>query len=246
MGKGNADKKEVKAWVKTEGVEGADSGATVCVEWSNGEGKYLGGYYPPGKKGDTPEWTEVGGISVRVPQEAARCSVTCYVRKGMTGTAWWDDVSVRRVHERPMRSVLVQPSYRGWILDEGPEHADLRVSFVFDDLEAGPESVRLAARLTAVYRSRDADPFERLSAGRLPVDGLSLEGAAVGVFPVHDDRAAFPDRPSGVCLGMNGRNHRKACRPPPVEAVFVTMDVSESQVLQSLGGLGSKVAVLAS
>ncbi len=140
---------EVKAWVKTEGVEGADSGATVCVEWSDGEGKYLGGHYPPGKKGDTPEWTQVRGISPRIPEEAASCSVTCYVRKGMTGTAWWDDVSVRRVHERPMLSVLVQPSYRGWILDEGPEHADLRVSFVFDDLDAGPESVRLAARLTA-------------------------------------------------------------------------------------------------
>ncbi len=140
---------EVKAWVKTEGVEGADSGATVCVEWSDGEGKYLGGHYPPGKKGDTPEWTEVGGISTRIPEEAASCSVTCYVRKGMTGAAWWDDVSVRRVHERPMRSVLVQPSYRGWILDEGPDHADLRVSFVFDDLDGGPETVSVAVRLTA-------------------------------------------------------------------------------------------------
>ncbi len=139
---------EVKAWVKTEGVEGADSGATVCLEWSDAEGKYLGGSYPPGKKGDTPEWTEVGGISRRIPEEATSCSVTCYVRKGMTGTAWWDDVSVRRVRERPMHSVLVHPSYRGWVLDDGPHEAEVRLSFLFDDLDGGPESVRVAARLT--------------------------------------------------------------------------------------------------
>jgi len=139
---------EVKAWVKTEGVEGADSGATVCVEWSGPEGKYLGGSYPGGKKGDTTEWTEVGGTTHRVPKEAASCSVTCYVRKGMSGTAWWDDVSVRRMWERPMHSVLLRPSYRGWIRDDGPDEAEVRVNFSLADLDQGAETVRVAARLT--------------------------------------------------------------------------------------------------
>lgn len=79
---------EVSARVKTQGIQGSDSGATVCVEWSDAQGKYIGGCYPPGIKGDT-DWTLVRGISDRVPKDAARCTVSCYVRQGMTGTAWW-------------------------------------------------------------------------------------------------------------------------------------------------------------
>ncbi len=139
---------EVKAWVKTQSITGDDSGATVCIEWQDAEGKYLGGYYPRGKKGDTPEWAEIGGTSMRVPEGAASASVTCYVRKGMTGTAWWDDVSVRRVRQRPVYSLLVKPSYRGWITDSGPKHVEVRVSPVLDDVEGGAEAVRLRVWLT--------------------------------------------------------------------------------------------------
>jgi hypothetical protein len=144
----------VKAWVKTQGVEGQDTGATVCIEWQDAKGEWLGGHYPRGRKGDTAEWTEVGGVSRRTPEEAAGFSVTCYVRKGMTGRAWWDDVSVRRARQRPMRSALVRPSYRGWITDRGPDHVEVQVSFVFDDLEGGPQSARLAARLRAATAGR--------------------------------------------------------------------------------------------
>ena len=38
-------------WVKTERVAGDESGATLCVEWSNKEGKWLGGAYPSGVRG---------------------------------------------------------------------------------------------------------------------------------------------------------------------------------------------------
>jgi len=45
------------AWIKTRGVQGEDSGATVCMEWSKG-GQYLGGEYPTGFKGDH-DWEQV-------------------------------------------------------------------------------------------------------------------------------------------------------------------------------------------
>jgi hypothetical protein len=138
---------EVKAWVKTQGIKGDESGATVCIEWQDADGKYLGGYYASGKKGDTPEWAEIGGISGRVAPGAARGSVTCYVRPRMTGMAWWDDVSVRRVRQRPIYSLLVRPSYRGWILPR-TKYAELRVSPVLDDVEGGGEALRLSVRLT--------------------------------------------------------------------------------------------------
>ena len=140
---------EVKAWVRTQGIAGEDSGATVCIEWHDADGKWMGGSYFSGRKGDTAEWTEVGGISTRVPEGAAGGTVSCYVRRGMTGTAWWDDVSVRRVRQRPIHTLLVRPSYRGWI-DEDTGYAELRVSPVLDDIDGGSDTVRLRVRLTSV------------------------------------------------------------------------------------------------
>lgn len=144
---------ELRAWVRTEGVVGDDSGAAVCIEWRDSKGKYLGGYYPPGRKGDTTQWTRIGGISMRVPREAARGSVTCYVRPGMTGTAWWDDISVRRVRQPPMYGFVTSPPYRGWITDEGPTHVEACVSVIPHEIAGGPE----AALLVAWVKSADGD-----------------------------------------------------------------------------------------
>ncbi len=125
----------VQAWVRTENVQGKDTGAAVCIEYSDADGAYLGGYYPSGRKGDITEWTEVGGISGRVPEAAASVSVLCYVRKDMTGTAWWDDVSVRLVRERPLHTVLLSPNYRGCVTDEGPDTIRMRATLTLDDVD---------------------------------------------------------------------------------------------------------------
>ncbi len=140
---------EVLAWVRTQNVQGEDYGASVCVEWNDAQGNYLGGYYPSGRKGDTPEWTRVGGVTGRIPENAAEFRVICYVRKEMTGTAWFDDVSVRRVRERPLRTVLMKPNYRGWVTDEGPEDAQVRATITPDDLEVGLDALALRMRLMA-------------------------------------------------------------------------------------------------
>lgn len=105
---------EFSVWVKTEGIRGKDSGATICIEWWGKDHKYLGGSYPRGVKGDT-DWTRVRGIGGRVPPDAVSCNITVYVRKGMVGTAWFDDVELKRAFADPLDTVLVQPNYRGWL-----------------------------------------------------------------------------------------------------------------------------------
>ncbi len=142
---------EMSAWVRTEGLEGGDTGAAICVEWRHPDGTWMGGSYPAGRKGDTPEWTQVGGITGRPPDDATGFTVTCYVRRGMTGAAWWDDVSVRLVRERPLRTVLVSPSYRGWVTDDGPDAIEVRAGFVLDDVDVPAEGLALAARLLPVH-----------------------------------------------------------------------------------------------
>ncbi len=137
---------DIRAFVRTEDVVGDDTGATICVEWRDQDGAWMGGSYPSGRKGDTAEWSEVGGLTARLPAEATDPTITCYVRRGMVGRAWWDDVCVRLVPERPMHSLLVGP-YRGWITDDGPEQVQVTASFVLDDLDVPPADLRLGARL---------------------------------------------------------------------------------------------------
>lgn len=149
---------EIGAFVRTEGLEGSDTGATICVEWRKPDGTWMGGNYPSGRKGDTDEWTPVGGITGRIPEDATGFTIACYVRREMTGAAWWDDVSVRLVRERPLSTALLEPSYRGWVTADGPDAALIRASFVLDDVPTAPEDLRLVARLL------DGDGVERARA----------------------------------------------------------------------------------
>jgi hypothetical protein len=134
---------EISAWVRTRGIKGEDSGATICVEWSDEQGKYLGGAYPQGRKGDT-DWTFIKGLTSRVPENAKRFSLSCYVRQGMTGTAWWDDVSIQRARENPLSTVVMVPNYRGEITDAGPEHVKIRAELNLVDYDMQPKDVALA------------------------------------------------------------------------------------------------------
>lgn len=115
---------EISAWVKTQDLTGEESGATLCVEYSGADGKWIGGCYPRGIKGTT-DWTLVKGITERIPDEATRCTLSCYVRQDMTGTAWWDDVSITPFAEGPLSSMLLFPNYRNQVL--GPEPEPVRV-----------------------------------------------------------------------------------------------------------------------
>jgi len=156
------------AWVKTERITGARSGAGICLEWSGQDGKWLGGSYPGGAKG-TGGWRRVVGV-VRVPRAAGRVSLTCYVQKGMTGTAWFDDVELVRVADPPIKTVLISPVYRRRITAPGPAHARVRVRLDLRDHGLRPEQVTVRARVRArkgdsrfaeaVSRPRDAGPFD--------------------------------------------------------------------------------------
>lgn len=109
------------AWVKSENVEGSDHGATICIEYRDAEGKWAGGTYcRTGLKGST-DWTRLEAVSAPVPEGVAAGNIVCYLRKGMTGTAWWDDVEVRVHRADPLAIKLLAPNYRGEITDAGPE-----------------------------------------------------------------------------------------------------------------------------
>jgi len=70
------------AWIKTRGVKGEESGATLCLEWSGAKG-WIGGSYADGKKGDQ-DWFHVEGVTGPIPTNATSMNIELYLRKGMT------------------------------------------------------------------------------------------------------------------------------------------------------------------
>lgn len=106
---------EYEVWVKTEHLTGDGSGASICIEWVDAKGKWLGGAYAEGVKG-TKDWTCVKGVTQEIPAAAAKFRVHPYVRKGMLGKAWFDDVSVREYIPQPMEG-LYSTAYRNLAAD---------------------------------------------------------------------------------------------------------------------------------
>lgn len=132
------------AWVKTQGVRGDESGATLCMEWSGTNG-WLGGDYIDGKKGDS-DWSYLEGVTAPIPAAAKGIDFKLYLRKGMTGLAWFDDATVCAVWPRPMDAQLLRPNYRGWILPAETNHAVIVRAVVADRL--GPDIDRPSSLLT--------------------------------------------------------------------------------------------------
>ncbi len=171
------------AWVKTDQIAGPESGATLCLEWQDKNGKWLGGSYPEGIKG-TSDWSRVEGI-VRIPKEAGPVNLSCYVRNGMTGRAWFDDVQIERVVDPPMRTALLTPNYRGRITGQGPAEASVRVHLDLTDFDAAREDLRLAWLLQAADGTRivDRTGLAPSSEDGIPADlSISLPSLAPGRY----------------------------------------------------------------
>ena len=114
--------------------------------WSGRDGTASGRVVPtrPASKA-----REIGLASRQRPgclRTRPSCFVACYVRQGMTGTAWFDGVEVVRIADPPMQSVLLSPVYRGRVTSEGKE-ARMRVRWNLLDHDLKPHDLRVHAAL---------------------------------------------------------------------------------------------------
>ena len=150
------------AWIRTRGVKGDDTGATICMEW-NGPGGWLGGSYVDGRKGDQ-DWFYVEGVTGAIPNDASSVSVRLYLRYGMTGAAWFDDVSVTEEYPPALDAALLQPNYRGR-LDDNP-HLIVR-AWVGDHLagDVKPDDTRLVLSLLDGERTLNSREFAKPKPG---------------------------------------------------------------------------------
>lgn len=166
------------AWVKTRGVRGDESGATLCMEWSGTNG-WLGGDYIDGRKGDS-DWTYLEGTTRPIPPEARTIDFKLYLRKGMTGEAWFDDAAVSTVWPLPLDAQMLRPNYRGWLLPGETNHSILIRAIVADRFPDGID--RAGARLACDVL--DASGEARLSG--------AIEGPAPGQHDIALDAGPLP------------------------------------------------------
>lgn len=103
------------AWIRTEKLETEGLGASVCVEWHDKDGTYLGGGYTEGVKGTSGDWRHVEGVTSAIPDAAATCHVAVYVSEGAVGRAWFDDVEIVP-YRQPVVSWLASDAYRNEVV----------------------------------------------------------------------------------------------------------------------------------
>ncbi len=131
---------EYEVWVRTENLVGDESGASLCIEWDGPDGRWMGGSYLAGvKMKGTKDWTRLAGVTEPIPAGAVNCRICPYVRKGMTGKAWFDDVVVRERRPEPLKG-LYSSAYRNQAV-EGEVRFHTLIGLPSD--ECGPDlSVR--------------------------------------------------------------------------------------------------------
>jgi hypothetical protein len=147
----------ISAWVKTDRVESAETGATLCLEWHSAEG-YLGGAYPPGITG-TSDWRQIVYETGMLPDEVTGGGIVVYGRSGTSGTAWFDDVEVTELPEPLARfSFADAPGAAKQVLFEGPGATAVRIRAVLSPARGvAPESLRLSAKLQAPGYGKEVD-----------------------------------------------------------------------------------------
>lgn len=99
----------------TSDAQNKKDGARIYIQSYDEFGKIVGGRYPPSTGTGTFDWKELSG-EYTIPLNAASVSIGISFIKGVTGEAWFDEVSLK-VESSPLyQSFLVTPNYRGLVL----------------------------------------------------------------------------------------------------------------------------------
>jgi hypothetical protein len=191
------------AAIMTIGLNNSEGGggATVCVQWEDTHGKYLGGSFPAGILSGG-NWKTVGD-SFQLPTAASPTSVsiTVYVRPTSaggavpTGIAYFDNVTLIHSPQPPLKSVLLAPNYRGRVTAADPTPITVRARLDFEQAE----TVFLVADLSAKV---DGKPT-----------GLPIATKELGPFKVSGGKSEVALGEDWVDLAFDQIDARTALKP---------------------------------
>lgn len=145
---------EFQVWTRTEGLKGEETGASINMEWSGPDNRWLGGAYPDGVSKTSDGWVLVKGSTGALPETVKRVTVAPYVRRGMIGKAWFDDLRVSRYYPAAVCNISVD-CYRHTAVSG-------RVTFtaVLDLKNAGLKTNEVAG--TFIFEACDGRAIRRL------------------------------------------------------------------------------------
>jgi hypothetical protein len=156
-------------WIKIEDIAGSKVvGASVGFLYFDKNGKQIGSHARPGSKGsgNNGKWLCHKGTTRAVPAGTAKAYFGPFVHDGLTGKAWFDDVMIEPVEEKPV-DVLLSSAYRNGAKDG-------KVTFIAL-LNVLTNEMPLAT-LDAVFGYRDASGrMQKRRAGFLANDAAKLE-----------------------------------------------------------------------
>ena len=219
----------VEGWIRTEDVAGGangNGGVKLSVQWRTADGKPAVGKFSRKKTGTSAGWEKMS-FGVLVPENAVDCRFEPVFQHGVTGRAWFDDLSIRPIDRRPIgavvsdawRNVAVSGTVRltATVILPSAEQADLRGEFAVPCADGSV--VRLPAVFEGAYARASFD-VARLAPGKSEIvfrltdaRGETLDTQALGFtraaelprFAVRMDRGRLtvdgrPFFPMGVFL----------------------------------------------
>ena len=192
------------AWIRTENlVTASGGGALLAIEWSDGEGRHLGGAYSKALKG-THDWTRIEGVTTAIPDRAANMSFVPYCTSGSVGKAYFDDIEVTPYEKSPVGHML-SSFYRN---TAARGVAEFRVAL------SVPEKYALAD-LTAEFSYAEPDGSRKtVKAATFGRDAAGLS-VPLASLKMGESIVAFRLRaPDGSTLGANKLAFKRVAKMP--------------------------------
>lgn len=161
-----------------------------------------------------------------MPLTAAKVTASVYVRKGMVGKAWWDNVVMEVVPPKPVTTLLLEPAYRGRITSSWPPKIRIQIN-VADSPQVVPASYDVAVTLKAVGGT--AAPIEviHLKGADLPPNRSTVVEFNVDPrtgLPAGDYTLAVAASKDGVVQQVRTYNLTRVNDAKPAASVYVDGD----------------------
>lgn len=147
---------KASAWMKTADVKGDGSAPTVTIEYFN-KGQRIAQCYPTwdgeqyvfGGQSGTRDWHELTDSNMYTPLNFDSAVLSCYVGAGITGSAWWDDISFTPLPLPMLQSYLLEPNYRGWMYGKYPSAFRLHLIVDYKERSLDNRNLRIRALLSS-------------------------------------------------------------------------------------------------
>jgi len=204
------------AWIKTKGVAGNEGGGSICIEYYDAKGVWLGGAYPWGIAGDA-DWTLVESDVEPMPANTASIILSVYLRPRMTGTAWFDDIKIEPYYGIPMDAALIKPVYRGRLDAGARDQQVLLYAKVAEKFTGGfgVSSVKLNLRVL----SGDKSVLQKIIRPKAGVNEIAFDAShlPIGNYSVVLDLLD----PSGKSLNTRNLSFEKIPANSPKPTVYI-------------------------